>query len=299
MVRAQVIAAAAGPVLPWVHGPVRAGTVLGGFSRAVIIGVPTPAGRRVLSLLAPAASGVPNGVRLTAADATVLARQPPGEAASVGGDRILLGDLEVRVVRSWPCRVRRVAVKHRSIDTITLVAQSRPAGVPAVFVAALESALESVGAAPVTTTSAAHGPLRDAARRLVGRGLGLTPGGDDVIAGALCGLHATGATRRARALAAVALDDVTDRTTLLSADLLRLAAQGDACLEILGVLRTMHRVRDRPGVAESALDRSALDGALDRLLAVGHTSGADLATGLAVGLRVGATAGIRERSEVG
>ena len=183
-------------------------------------------------------------------------------------------------------------------DTIVAMVAPHASGVAGGFVAALRSALASLPTAPVTSTAptvrAADDRLGAAVRQLVGRGLGLTPGGDDVIAGALCGLHATGATGRARALATAALDDVTDRTTLLSADLLRLAADGDACLEILGVLRAARQPRDvlRP-------NQSALVVAIDRLLRVGHTSGADLATGLAIGLRAGAQAGTRERAEVG
>ena len=44
-------------------------------------------------------------------------------------------------------------------------------------------------------------------------------------------------------------------------------------------------------------NHSVLAGALDRLLQVGHTSGADLATGLATGLLVGSAAVSPERSE--
>ena len=302
MVRALVIAAAARAALPVLNGPVRDGAVLGAFTLAVIIGVPTPDGPWVLSLLAPTAAGVPNGVRLAAADASVLTRHVPGGTVSVGGGRILLGGVEVRAVRSWPCRVPRAAADHRSVemisDTIVAMVAPHPSGVAGGFVAALRSALASLPTAPVTSTAttvrASDDRLGTAVRQLVGRGLGLTPGGDDVISGALCGLHATGATGRARALATAALDDVTDRTTLLSADLLRLAADGDACLEILGVLRAARQPRDvlRP-------NQSALVVAVDRLLRVGHTSGADLATGLAIGLRAGVQAGTRERAEVG
>jgi Protein of unknown function (DUF2877) len=303
VVRALVIAAAARAALPVLNGPVRDGAVLGAFTLAVIIGVPTPDGPRVLSLLAPTAAGVPNGVRLAAADASVLTRHVPGGSVSVGGGRILLGGVEVRAVRSWPSRVPRAAAEHGRVEMIsdTIVAMVAPhaSGVPGGFVAALRSALASLPTAPVTSTAptvrrAADDRLGAAVRQLVGRGIGLTPGGDDVIAGALCGLHATGATGRARVLATAALDDVTDRTTLLSADLLRLAADGDACLEILGVLRAARQPRDvlRP-------NQSALVVAIDRLLRVGHTSGADLATGLAIGLRAGVQAGTRERAEVG
>ena len=59
MVRALVIAAAARAALPVLNGPVRDGAVLGAFTRSVIIGVPTPDGPRVLSLLAPTAAACP------------------------------------------------------------------------------------------------------------------------------------------------------------------------------------------------------------------------------------------------
>lgn len=299
MVGAQLItAAAAAPVLPLLHGPVRTGTVLGALTQAVILGVDTADGPRVLSLLAPVAAAVPNGLRVGAADAGILGRPRPGDAVSVGAGRIALCGAEVRVVRTWTCRVRRIAVQRRGVDTVADLAAPRPLGVTGELVAALQSALESIPTAPAAAVPPeADRALRAAVRQLIGRGLGLTPGGDDVVAGALCGLRATGATGVARALAADALADVTavtDRTTLLSADLLRLAAHGDACLEVLGVLRAAHRDRDilQPNY-------SALTVAIDRLLRVGHTSGTDLATGLVIGLRVGARAVPRERSEVG
>ena len=318
MVRTQVIAAAARAALPLLNGPVHEGAVLGAFTRAVIVSVPTPDGPRVLSLLAPTVAGVPNGLRLTGADAWILAQQTPGDAVFVGAGRILLGGTEVLVVRSWPCRVRQLTVATKGIDAISDMilgrAASQEPGVPVQLVSVLESALHSAlesavepaarsALEPAARSAGVADPLRAAVRRLVGRGLGLTPGGDDVIAGALLGLHATGATAGARlpaaaalekvALEKVALEKVTERTTLLSADLLRLAAQGDACLEVLGVLRAAPRSRDvlRPNT-------SALTVVIDRLLSVGHTSGADLATGLAIGLRVGARAGTRQRAEV-
>ena len=62
-----VLGAAASAVLPLLMGPVREGTVLGVFSRAVIVGLHTESGPRVVSLLARGAAAVPNGVRLAGA----------------------------------------------------------------------------------------------------------------------------------------------------------------------------------------------------------------------------------------
>ncbi len=143
-------------------------------------------------------------------------------------------------------------------------------GLAARPVAALRSAMD-VGAAD---------RLQDAVAGLVGLGLGLTPAGDDVLCGLLVGLHATGRAPTAAAISA-AID--LRATSRLSADLLRLAGDGHACLEVLALLAAMHRA-GAPGNT---------DRATDRLLAIGHTSGADLATGLLLGLRTPASGAAR------
>ena len=79
--------------------------------------------------------------------------------------------------------------------------------------------------------------IRRAVRALVGLGSGSTPGGDDVVAGTLAGLHAIGRDVLVQQMWAAARDDLAARTTLVSADLLRLAARGHACAEAIGVLR--------------------------------------------------------------
>lgn len=93
---------------------------------------------------------------------------------------------------------------------------------------------------------------------LAGRGPGLTPYGDDVLAGYAAGLvlfH--GAQRRARVLAEAA----AERTTLLSATLLRHAAQGEL-----------------PEPAHALLERGDA-GPLERF---GHSSGRGMMLGLAL-----------------
>ena len=150
---------------------------------------------------------------------------------------------------------------------------------PTAALAELAAALlaEAGGPGPSTVRAAAA---------LIGLGAGLTPGGDDVLGGLLIGLHATGRSCLARSLGARLLDTVRERTTALSADLLRLAAGGDACLEMLAVLRDLHEPPGSP--ADRGTDGRLLP-ELHRLLSVGHTSGADLTTGLALGLRYGIT----------
>jgi len=102
---------------------------------------------------------------------------------------------------------------------------------------------------------------------LVGRGEGLTPAGDDVLAGALVAGHATGhpllpAWRRATRAALA-----TRRTTAVSVGMLHSALAGWAAPELAGALTALCGDGDaRPAV--------------DRLLAVGHSSGRHLLDGV-------------------
>ncbi|MEV4898838.1 DUF2877 domain-containing protein, partial [Nonomuraea sp. NPDC055795] len=72
-------------------------------------------------------------------------------------------------------------------------------------------------------------------------------------------------------LAATVTYDARTRTTPLSATLLHCAARGESCPEVTGVLRAL-------------TGRGALEPAVSRLCRLGHTSGADLAQGVGIGL---------------
>jgi hypothetical protein len=108
------------------------------------------------------------------------------------------------------------------------------------------------------------------ATRLLGSGPGLTPSGDDVLAGFLAGAAAFGldaaALREATAVLAPA------RTTALSAALLWHAARGE-CIDELAGLAAVLTSQCRPGPEQAGPAVSAL-------LSVGHSSGAALALGL-------------------
>jgi hypothetical protein len=94
---------------------------------------------------------------------------------------------------------------------------------------------------------------------LIGRGPGLTPEGDDVVAG-MAGVGA--AASRHDEVAALLGTDLRRRTTALSATLLELAARGMGPEPLQAVL-------------------AGRAGALERLLAMGHTSGRAYARGAA------------------
>jgi hypothetical protein len=102
---------------------------------------------------------------------------------------------------------------------------------------------------------------------LVGRGPGLTPAGDDLLAGLLVGL--AGRPDLRDPLAAAVLAAAPRRTTWLSAELLAHAAHGRAAPAVVAVADAL-----------AYGDDDALPRALPALLAVGHTSGAALARGL-------------------
>ena len=117
---------------------------------------------------------------------------------------------------------------------------------PALDPAAEERSLDAIGA------------------EMIGRGPGLTPEGDDFVAGMAGVLAAAG---RHDEVAALIGSDLRRRTTALSATLIELSAQG------LG-----------PEPLQAVLAGDA--DALPRLLAIGHTSGRAYARGAAAGLSV-------------
>jgi hypothetical protein len=105
--------------------------------------------------------------------------------------------------------------------------------------------------------------------RLIGRGGGLTPEGDDLLAGVAAVVASSpwpGASRAAW-LGALVGDDLRSRTTALSATLLELAVAG---------------MGPEPLQALVAGDAAALP----RLVALGHSTGRAIARGAAVGLLV-------------
>jgi hypothetical protein len=120
----------------------------------------------------------------------------------------------------------------------------------------------------------------DAAERIVGLGPGLTPSGDDVLAGLLVSMRALGsvvtggrpAIQMADWLGAAVTAHAGTRTTALAATLLGCAARGEAGAEVAAVLR---------GIA----GLEPLRPAARRLLTAGHTSGTDLVWGLRAGCR--------------
>ncbi len=279
-------AAVAIPVLDLVSGELTPATILAAYSAAVVLCCEPRADRpaRIVTILAREASGVPNGVRtaLTAADRP-FRHLTEGDAAFVGGGGIQLTGMRLRAVRTVRTAVPHITPSPRAVRRIGDVANGAARGVGDEPVGALRAALATGDAAG----------LRAAVRALVGLGAGSTPGGDDVLAGTMAGLLAARRAVLAHQIAAALLPDLAARTPVVSADLLRLAAQGNVCTEAGAVILA---AADRgcrsaglgvlPNAKPSSDLGSDIDRALARLLAIGHTSGADMATGLAIGLGV-------------
>lgn len=241
-------------------GPARPATWLGATPAALYLRTAGTPG--VLALLTHDAVRLPCALVLPTSSAELPLTSLTGDVlvgdAMIGDNRLAwtgpAGPVIVGVVREWgPARVRP-APQPRCWAAVGALAALRDA-LPAPAVLGIDGALLMLLATePATGVTA-----------LLGRGPGLTPAGDDVLAGFLLGTRAVGldaaATRAAVATLAAA------RTTALSAALLWHAARGECIDEVAAVLTTLHRDCD-------------LAPALGRLLRVGHTSGAALATGL-------------------
>jgi Protein of unknown function (DUF2877) len=184
---------------------------------------------------------------------------------TVGGGGIVLGGLVVRAVRAWDPRPLLPPVDPLTLGKglaefrgIVAASPARP-GLPVPHQFAEACANASLAAAAC------------AADQLVGLGPGLTPSGDDLLAGTLAALRLLGGDA---AFTAALADHVSAvggrRTTALAATLLRLAGQGNVAAEVGQVIKALN-------------GQGSLEDAAGRLHAVGHTSGADLARGLLIG----------------
>jgi hypothetical protein len=119
----------------------------------------------------------------------------------------------------------------------------------------------------------------ESARQLSGLGPGLTPSGDDLLAGLALGYRAARGTLP-DGLAAALLDAVDGRTTDLAVARVQHAVAGrpdEAVHRLLSLLVSR---------ADTGLSAD-LDAAVRAVLDYGHSSGADTLVGLIVGTRLG------------
>ncbi len=282
-------AAGCAAVREMVTAPPRPARVMGAFQSAVYLEVPDAEPGGVLAVVAADAVRLPNSLALgvPAADRP-FAQVRPGEAGVVGYGVVTLGALDIEARRWWRPAVtgpaadlahlqhglRRLAAElagDRADPDGGIGGALDPSWRPALLPVATEELIQAATALDLAAAFAA-------AHRMVGLGPGLTPSGDDVLCGFLVTVSqlARPAALELRALAgalgALVVARAARATTALSATLLGHAARGEAAAEVIDLL--------------AAVAAGAPGPALARLLAVGHWSGYDLATGVAAGGRV-------------
>ncbi|MFH1329661.1 MAG: DUF2877 domain-containing protein [Actinomycetota bacterium] len=256
--RVTVVPVAASDALrPSLAGVPRAGTVLGAGERTAWARL----GNEVLVIQAAGGVRMPNGVELPSSAASLLGSLSGDEAFFVEEYGLGLGDWSLRVGNWWEPRpvlprADRAALREEVAAVRDGFAPVDDQGLGAALADGDPQAVTAVG------------------QCLIGNGPGLTPLGDDVLAGALAAAlllgKAVGSRRLYRVVAGVApplCALARDRTTALAATLLRHACRGEVDDASAALLRALCG-RGDPGTA------------LDRVLAVGHSSGTGLATGI-------------------
>lgn len=268
------VAAASSALQPMLAGPARPAEFLGVNRGALYLKTPGQPG--VLVVLCHDAVRLPCGLVLATTSAelplTSLA-PPPAQPASivVGGGAVSwigpAGPVVVRSVREWaPTRPAQGEVAASVLAAAgTVLADTGRSGADAGIDSRLVAGLP--GAACDYDASVA------VASRLLGSGPGLTPSGDDVLAGFLAGALAFGLDVAALRQAILVLAPA--RTTALSAALLWHAARGHCIDELAAVAAGLMGHGRGAGLEDPGP-------AIRRLLSVGHSSGEALALGLLI-----------------
>jgi len=239
------------------------GSVLAVFPAAVYVRLASGA---VVAVVTSDGLRLPNALVVAAARTDApFARHAPGGRAAVTGGALVLDGVRYRPVRTWTPRASTGGtLQAHAVAALDARLTAAPPAHAGEVAARLRAGAAALGQALRTGAG-----LAGAADALLGLGPGLTPAGDDVLAGALvtCVHLGTGVPALA-----VRVRQRAHATTALSADLLQHCAEGRTSAPVLGVLDAL--VGARP-----------LGPALDALLAVGSTSGSDTATGVLLAAR--------------
>jgi hypothetical protein len=229
----------------------RAGRIAA-FPRALYLRLATG---ELIALLSREAVRMPFGLALASSSAQLPLDQLRGPVL-VGAGEVGIGDWSVGVsrcvsvaapVRLIPDRTALERVSERLNNSI----EPDASNLPELGVLADLSEIGRLDAA--------------LAHRMLGVGPGLTPAGDDFLAGLLVGAWSFGLA--AQSLRAAVAAQAPYRTTAISAALLRGACRGESLPELTRMLLSLS-------------GRSTeVDSALDDLVKIGHTSGRALAAG--------------------
>jgi hypothetical protein len=265
-----VSAAASSAVADLVAGPLVDMEVVAALPDAIYLAVQPGTGRAIP--LTPAGQppglclGGPRAVRVPSALVLPRAvRMPLGATGKVGAGRVELPGLTVAVTRWW--RTPSPALDQAAVARAQRASLRPPAldGTTQQLVDELTAAL-----APQALDNAVRAPVT----RLLGLGPGLTPLGDDILAGTLVTLSALGAMGALKQLGRAVLAGAPRATTLVSSALLWHAARGECVPQLEAFLTALGN-----GSPATATETRAA------LLRVGHLSGAGLLHGVAAALR--------------
>ncbi len=187
-----------------------------------------------------------------------------GSQITITSDRIILGDIRIdtqNVMLSSPRPDWESLHSHKDRILNQLISS------PVIdYDLSIPDSLLSALFASVSTADAQSSCV--AARKLAGLGAGLTPAGDDILLGAVLAARLIHPFKIATLLAEAIANTAAPLTTSLSAAWLMAAGKGD-------VASSWHQFFD----ALISEDAKAVQDSVDRILAVGHTSGADALAG--------------------
>lgn len=166
-------------------------------------------------------------------------------------------------------RILRLQLNSASVTPVDLSSYTQQSGLSG----ALNQPLDTMPYYPEIITQLErwhHGAIPDW-RWLIGRGPGLTPSGDDMLTGIVAVLHVVGFSAQLLHFLPPAAQ-LAQLTTSVSCSYLNSARIGEFSTPLLKVMRSLQT---------GCNSRSAIR----RLLAVGHTSGADILLGIAIAQR--------------
>lgn len=237
--------------------------VLGVSSHAVWL----RAGDQVVVVSTSDATRLPNSLEIAAAAVSdPFASVGHRDRASIGRNQIGFDGLVVEAVRWWDPRPSLAPLSQRGLSARVCRLPSSIHG------------LDGSGLREALSTKSSTG-LCSAATALLGRGPGLTPQGDDYLAGAIAATRLLGRAvgdDKALAMLEEARNEVTraaaSRTTLFSSALIRHALRGEVAAPAAAFLRAV-------------AGRGDVNKTHRRLLSVGHSSGPTLAAGIVLGAR--------------
>lgn len=269
----RVLHAAAGmAAAPLLRGPDRTGVVVASTTDviAVHVGAADPG---LICLTSHDAVRLPCAMVL----AEALPEASVGASVSVGDGRLQLPDTVVTTSRWRPAPPLPVS------DPATCSARAAQCPAPL-----LDPGLRDAAATLACALRSPALQLDHAAGALLGLGPGLTPIGDDVLAGALVALRAARSPMATRLARAIEGCEPLSRTSTFSAGLLSYAARGQCVPQLAAFLAALSAPGSPTQAAGAAADPasvSPVSTARRQLLTVGHTSGAGLYTGVLCALR--------------